>query len=159
MKNKIVIGTCLCLATLTLTACGKAKQIEKPFTITCENNDSVMEGVKATNKSIYKFGKDQYVTSYEVTTISTYKNEETYKVYKESAKDTEENNDSDKVVYKVDTDDSTKTVKFNYVVTLEKADLNALEDKDYYKAKQVLERAESTGNKCKIKGAKRKQLN
>ncbi len=159
MKNKIIIGSCLALAAITLTACGKAKSIDKAFTITCENNDSGMEGVKSTNKSIYNFRKDQYIKNYEVTTISTYENEETYIIYRDSAKDSAENNDSDRVVYTVDTDDDSKTVNFSYKVTLDKADINALTDKDYYKAKKVLERAEATGAKCKITGADRKQLN
>ena len=166
MKKKILLGLCIGVTVLGLTACTEKKNEEEkeigitnPFTITCEGYDDSIEGVKATNKSVYNFGKDQYVTDYEVTTISVYSDKKTYKTYKKSAEETAKSSENDLMVYTVTTDDKTKTVNFSYKVTVNKEMLDEAEDKDFYKAVKVLERAKANPNAtCTIEGAEESQL-
>lgn len=157
MGKKLGLGLLIGVTIFGLTGC--TKKITEPFTITCEGKDDLMLGVETTNKSIYHFGKDQYTTDYEVTTISIYEDEEAYKTYKESSEETAKNAQTPIITYNVSSDDNTKTVNFSYKVTLSSEDLNALADKDYYKASEVLKRAETNPNaKCTIDGAERNQF-
>ena len=104
--------------------------------------------MKQTNKSIYNFSQDQYVTNYEIQTVSVYSKKKTYETYKEEVLKTLESNDGSTSAY-----DVTKTIIFKYKKTINEEDLNALEDKDFYKAANVLERAKSGTNvKCTFDG-------
>lgn len=159
MKKRILSSLFVGISVIGLTACGTDKEVAKSFTITCKGEDSSIEGVKQTNKSVYKFDKNQYVTEYEINTTSVYKDEETYKTYKESSKETIESNANSKVVYDFDTNDKKKTIKFNYKIKITTEDLKEVEDKNYYKAVKVLERAEANPNaKCSFDGIKRSQI-
>ena len=150
---------CLSILLILLTGCGKKTELTDPFTINCESNDSLMEGVQTTNKAIYKFDEEQYLTEYEIKTISVYDNEETYNIYKKGAEQTLKSGNSDKITYDITTDDNTKTVNFSYKVTITKNDMKDLDDKDFYKAKKVLERAKSNTNaKCTYDGIEENQI-
>ena len=148
----------ICIIVLGLTGCGK-KEIIGPFTITCEGVDDYQEDLKQTNKSIYNFSQDQYVTNYEIQTVSVYSKKKTYETYKEEVLKTLESNDGSTIAYDVTTDDETKTIIFKYKKTINEEDLNALEDKDFYKAANVLERAKSGTNvKCTFDGVEESQI-
>ena len=88
------------------------KRIIGPFTITCEVVDDYQEDLKQTNKSIYNFSQDQYVTNYEIQTVSVYSKKKTYETYKEEVLKTLESNDGSTIAYDVTTDDETKTIIF-----------------------------------------------
>lgn len=64
--------------------------------------------MKQTNKSIYNFSQDQYVTNYEIQTVSVYSKKKTYETYKEEVLKTLESNDGSTIAYDVTTDDETK---------------------------------------------------
>ena len=156
---KKIIYILIILVLFTITGCTPKNKTTPPFTITCESNDSVMEGVQTTNKSIYKFDEYQYVTEYEIKTISVYDNEETYNIYKKGAEQTLKAGNSDKITYDITTDDNTRTVNFSYKVTITKDDMKDLSDKDFYKAKKVLERAKSnTNTKCTFNDIEENQI-
>lgn len=162
MKKKYLLVIFTTITVFSLTACTenkKTKESVDSFTITCKGKDNSIEGIKQTNKSVYNFNKDQYITDYEITTMSVYKDKETYKIYKESAEETANSNDNSNLVYNVKTDDKTKTVTFSYKIKINKDDLNKTEDKDYYKAVNVLKRAKSNPNaKCTFKGIEKNQI-
>lgn len=155
MKKSFLIIVCTLLL-FVVSGCGKN---DGSFSIVCEGTDNLMEGVKTTNKSVYNFDKEQYLADYEVTSISVYDDEETYKIYKEGAEETANSNDDSSLVYTVKTDDETKTVNFSYKMTFTKEMYNEVENKEFYKAANVLERAESNSNaKCTLKNIKREQI-
>ena len=149
-KNTHRLLVLLIVGVVLLTGCGS--KLTKEFTITCTGNSNIMEGIKQTNTSIYKFDKDQYVTEYEITTVSVYDSAEVYQIYKESTEETVKSNDSDTITYNVKGDDATKTLTFGYKVTINKEDFNKLEDKDFYKAINVLNRANTSGMQCTFDG-------
>lgn len=148
----------LVMGVIVLTGCDK--EMPESFSIICEGSDNTTEGVKTTNKSVYNFNKEQLVTDYEISTVSVYTDEETYKIYKEGAEQTANSStDGSPIKYTIKTDDKTKTVDFSYKATLTKEMYNEVEDKDYYKAVKVLERAESNPDaKCTFKGIERNQI-
>lgn len=64
--------------------------------------------------------------------------------------------------YTVNGNDKTKTLTSSYKITIKKEDLDQEEDKDYYKAINVLKRLEdketSSYSECKIKGIDKNNL-
>lgn len=159
-KNFITISLLFILVMGVIVLTGCDAEMPESFSIICEGSDSTMEGVKSNNKSVYNFNKEQLVTDYEVSTVSVYADEETYQIYKEGAEQTANSSSEDSPIkYTVKTDDKTRTVDFSYKATLTKEMYNEADDKDYYKAIKVLERAESNPDaKCTFKGIKRNQI-
>ena len=154
MKNRIVLGILILISVFIITGC----ENKKAFTITCEGKKTDLEGIDITNKTIYNFGSDQIAIDYEVTSISIYESEEIYKAYKEYFVE-ESNNSTNEIEYNVKSNNKSKTINVNYKVKLPANKVNKMKDKDYYKAKKVLERAETDfKNKCTIEGIKRSEL-
>lgn len=127
------------------------------FSIVCEGKDSSLEGIKQTVQSNYYFSKDQYLTNYELTTIQEFEKKDVYKIYKESMEKTVKNNKNKEITYDLKTNDKNKKITFTYKVEISREELDKLDEKDFYKAINVLERTESN-SKCKIKGINRKDL-
>lgn len=160
MKKKLLLGLFTLFVCFSLTGCGeKEEEIKNSFTITCEGQEELMQEVKTTSKSVYNFDKNQMITDYEVITVNVYDNEETYNYYKGSTLETANNNDSGYASYDVKTDDTTKTLTFTYKVIITNEMIEQIEEEDFYKAINVLERAETNPNaKCTITGAEKSQL-
>ena len=156
--KKLLLGLFVCLVLFGITACGKKVESDGPFTITCTSEGSIMEGIQQTNKTIYHFSKEQYITDYEVTTVSKYDNAETYKFYKKSSEETVNSNVSTSITYNVKGDDATNTLTFGYKVTFNAEDLEQANEKEYYKAVNVLKRAEESGTKCTVEGIDKKDI-
>ena len=155
MGKKFLISLLSVGTILFLTACGS--KTTGPFTMTCTGKiDDSMS--KQTGTTIYNFDKNQYVTSYEVNTITVYEDEETYKLYKESSEETVNNNTSSQITYTIDSDDATKTLTFGYKITVNSEDLKSSEDKDFYKAVSVLKRAESNDLTCTFDGIEKSDI-
>ena len=158
MKKKLLLALFIGGVVLTLTGCGK-KEIKGPFTINCEGVDNDQLGVKQTIISSYNFGQDQYLTNYSIKTVSIYENDEAYKIYRDSAFDAKEDSEESSLEYNVASDDETKTVTVEYKITIDKTDLDASDDKNFYKAASVLERAKSNSNvKCTFDGVEESQI-
>lgn len=153
--KKLIYILFISITILFLSACTKNE--ETAFKITCTGETPKENGMKQTGNSIYEFDKNQYITKYEVTTITIFDDAEVYKTYKASSEDTIKNNTSSQIVYDVKGDDKTNTLTFNYKVILNSEDLLSADDKDFYKAVNVLKRAESN-SKCTIEGIDRSDI-
>lgn len=163
MKNNILLIVMIGIVVFGLTACGgkkeETKKIAEPFTMTCEGEDNSVKGVINDSRATYNFGKDQYVTDYEVITTSIYDSEKKYKTDKEKAEKTAQSTEKPYVIYHVETSDVTRTISFSYFVTITEDALKEKKDKDYYKAAKVLKRVESNSNiKCTFSGVERNQI-
>ena len=154
--KKISLVLIIGVSVIGLTGCG-GNNVTAPFSISCESFDD-NGGATIKNSSIYNFGTNQIVTDYEITTVSSYDDEETYKIYRDAAKEAEKNNDNERITYKVETNDETHTVNFSYKEIINEEALATIKEDDYYNASKVLERAEETGAKCTLSGIERDQL-
>ena len=159
MMKKVIYGVFIGTALISLTGCGKKenKKEKKSFTITCNGTTTDDMGTQVSN-AVYKFDKNQYITSYSIKTITTYNTEEAYKIYKESSEQTAATPENDRIKYTVSSDDASKKVTFSYEVTINEEDYEKADDKDYYKAKNVLERAESNKTKCSVSGIDKSKI-
>ena len=151
--KKIVKGLLVIGISSVLCGCGENGNIS----IICEGKDSSLEGIKQTVQSNYYFSKDQYLTNYERTTIQEFEKKDVYKIYKDSMEETVKKNKEKTITYDLKTNDNKKKITFTYKVEISREELDKQENKDFYKAINVLERAESN-SKCKIKGINRKDL-
>ena len=165
MKKKILYVLLIGTIVLNVSACGNKKEeksLDGSFSITCTGKNPKENGIVQEANVVYNFGKDQYLTSYELTTVSKFDDFKTYKYYKKSSEETAKNNSESSITYNVKGNDKKKELTFGYKVTINREDLDAEENKTYYKAINVLKRSEdskqSSYSKCTVKGIKRNKL-
>ena len=160
--KKILVGFLLIITVCVVSGCEKKENKEEKsetFTITCEINNPKEGGMTVSNTSKYVFNKDQYATSYELATIIVFDEEEVYKIYKESNEEMARTNTNEKLEFNISGDDETRTLTSGYKVSISSEELEQDPDKDFYKAKNVLERLEENKAKCNIEGIDRSNLN
>ena len=159
MKKKLLICLFIFACVFCLTACNSSKNSkDKEFTITCEGENKQNETVQKTtitNKFDYN---DQYTKYSELVIEATYEKEDEYKASKavyEKMVATDDKNHT----YKLDANDSARTIKYSYTITYDKEELLKKDDKDNYKAINVLKSTEESGSmKCTIDGIKREDI-
>ena len=153
----LILGTTACV-----TKRNEAKTSEGLFTITCTGEMPKENGMTQTATAVYEFDKDQYAISYQVTTVSVFDDVSVYKTYKDSGEETAKETTDSSVVYNVKGDDKTNTLTTTYKVTIKSEDLDKADDKEAYRAINILKKSEnpetSSYSKCDIKGIDRSKL-
>ena len=164
--KKLFLGVIMGAAVVGLTACGSDKKEDNKkedtgrktaFTISCEAKPEKENGMTQTSKAIYSFDKEQYVTEYEITMTSKFDKEETYKTYRDEAKEAEKTSNTSAISYKVTSDDKAKTLTIKYGIDLRKEDPKTQQDPDVYKAANVLEEHKKDAT-CKVEGIKESEI-
>ena len=166
MKRNILKGIIGVFAILTLTGCGERKvdltssiKLEEgAFSIVCSGEDGDGTGVKTENTSTYNFNDDQYLINYSVATKQTFTDKETYNTYKTAQEETVKGS-TDTILYELLSDDKSKTLLFTMAITdIDLSEITTEEEKDYYKASTVLERADTDIATCKVNGIDKNNL-
>ena len=170
MKKKILLLSIMFLGIFVLTGCGKeegessggglfspsAKEITNPFTLTCESVDTSAFKTKVVTTSTYNFNKEQMLLNYSIVTKSTFEEDEVYKANKKRVVEDSKNNKDTNT--SVNTDDATKTITNVYKELINEEKINAIQDKEYYKAPNVLKRVEVENTTCTFSGVDRDQI-
>ena len=138
-----------------VTGCGKD---EGKITITCTSKEDKLGSMETQNVTTYHFDDNQYVTDYSIVTTQKFEDKSTYDEYKKAQEETLESSTED-VTYDLKADDKKMTLVFT--MTIKKIDINNAEteeEKDSLKASSILDRNESVGSTCKVKGISKSKL-
>ena len=138
-----------------VTGCGKD---EGKITITCTSKEDKLGSMETQNVTTYHFDDNQYATDYSIVTTQKFEDKSTYDEYKKAQEETLESSTED-VTYDLKADDKKMTLVFT--MTIKKIDINNAEteeEKDSLKASSILDRNESVGSTCKVKGISKSKL-
>ncbi len=168
MKRKIFYSFVALGFAISLTGCGKTESIgdniklEKgKFSITCSTDENEVGGMTQKLETTYNFNEEENAINYEVVTTQKFKDESTYKTYKDAQIDTVKSNSSKEILYNLKSDDAGKQLIFTMAIT--KIDINQAnqEEKENLKASSVLKSVEETTDPkytCKVEGIDRSAL-
>ena len=138
-----------------VTGCGKD---EGKITITCTSKEDKLGSLKTQNVTTYHFDDNQYATDYSIVTTQKFDDKSTYDEYKKAQEETLESS-TDDVTYDLKTDDKKMILIFTMTIkNIDISDAETEEEKDSVKASSILDRNESTGLTCKVKGISKSKL-
>ena len=157
MKKTIII-LLVSISIIGITGCKKSNNEEsdsKMFSINCEKTKRKEDGITETNKIVYYFGKDQYATLSENSIIKVYDDPEVYQIDKENSEEIA--SDDSSIEVEIQANDATTTITTLYKTKITKEEIANSEDKNYYKAINVLRRSE-TNYTCSVNGIDKNKI-
>lgn len=163
MKRKILFSLALFMLIGGVAGCGKTEEAKEntdgKITITCTSEKDNSTGIETQNVSTYHFNKEQYVTDYSVDTTQKFEDKDLYNEYKTAQEETVKDTSDENVSYNLKSDDDTMTLVFTMTVkNINVDDAESEEEKENYKAKNLLSSVESSGYTCTVEGIDRSEL-
>ena len=160
VKRKLLFSLALFILIMGVAGCGKTEEVkDEKITITCSSEKDDSTGFEIQNVSTYHFNKEQYVTDYSVVATQKFQDKDLYNEYKTAQEETVKDTSNENVSYDLKSDDDTMTLVFTMnVKDINVDDAESEEEKDNYKAKNMLSSVEENGYTCTVEGIDRSEL-
>ena len=160
MKRKIFYTFIVLMLIIGISGCAKNdnKNSSDVITIACKDEKDKSTGIEIQNETTYHFNKEQYATDYSVTTTQKFDDKAVYNEYKTAQEGTVKSS-SDNVIYDLKADDKKMTLIFTMTIkNINVNDAETEEEKERYKASNVLKSVEDGGYTCEVKGIDKDKL-
>ena len=157
MKKRVLYSVVLLILAVGLIGCGKSSS-KKGFTITCTDEVDNSTGFEIQNITKYEFNEEQYAVGYSLITKQKFTDKDTYDIYKSAQEETAKYTSDMDVKYDLKSDDKNMTLEL--IVKVENLDIlkASEEEKEEFKASNVLKKSEENNGNCKLEGIDRKDL-
>jgi len=163
MKKILLLVLTLLALVFGITGCGKIeknnKNTNEKITMTCTGEKENSNGIELQNIVTYYFNNEQYTTGYSVTTTQKFEDKSLYKEYKSAQEESVSDTSNKDIVYDLKSDDKKLTLVFTMTLkNLNVDDAKTEEEKNNFKASEILNSNESSGYTCIVDGIKKSEL-
>ena len=165
MKRKLIYGITALMFAICLTGCGKTEEkeevsnIDAAFLIKCEAAKENMNGMETQNTTTYYFNDEQYIIAYSIATTQKFEDKSVYEEYKKAQEESAKDTSIEDVTYSLKTDDKNKTLVFTMTIkNMDVSNAESEEEKETYKASNMLKTNEDAGSTCTVNGISKDAL-